>query len=1097
MKSVKGFVLLMLFVVGLALCGAPEAYALVFSADGQSVQVPDAPSLAISGPLTVEARVRPERGIEAHSLSFIVSKNANGTGFALLVIGGRGGNMLQFEGGKGEGVNCPFGVKTGQWAHVAGVWDSAEFRLYIDGNLKATYPGRDAPIENHFPLYIGSSPFGPETNWRGAIGEVRIWARARTQDEIRATMTTHLKGNEPQLRACWNLDALQGLAVTDATGKTPPGRLDESLEASLVIEEYSKVGLRDPKWDGLVCEGLDHLFKKDYLNARMSFEKAYVLGCRDFELLYRLGDSCMKTGARVQGEKYLSMAAEMYPQTRGVRADADQPDILLGDYYSGFVNDQFTRGEKDLQRALEHYQRVNAQARIESVQRWIAPYRIARESIAVFDRNPTADEAFQIAQQYRGLKAYSDEAHWLDKALEMEAGHVEALIERIKCAVSMLDWDKGESLIERTVAAAKASGDMRRLSRAHNAATEVLLNHGYSNPVKEVLDPREGPAQQHALAAVEAAEQSHDERTIYNARWCLAQSYWSWSGQYRNDLSVVELEKALAIAEKHGWTGEIERCKSYLAARRYDVEFYKSGFKMSTSEEASQRTDSNYQAYYDGAQKWIEQYETELNRQSGERSRRAASNFEAFKLSYGPMIAACLHLGRYEEAFFTSERARAASFLDLLGGRMTQTREQLNDRRRTQAQALQTQVTQLKDQVALLQKTSQGDGLRSTQRDLAVQSQALQTLQTKIGLADREITSLSKVDPLTLPQIQELLGDATLIVYSGYTEGRSWLAESSFVAIVTRDSFHVIRDVNFQYERVRNLCRHFREAGDHSAAKAQADPDWDKACRDLYKEFFEPVRQYVKTKQVIIVPYGGMNLIPFACLKGENGHYLAEDYDISYTPSGSVLKFCQAKRKPAMKNALILANPQLPEAGSALKFAEGEAEAVGKLFPQSVLLRGVEATKSAFVKLAPEYDVLHLACHSVMDQKEPMLSNLRLARDNENNGVLTVREIFDLNLDANLVTLSACNTGAGEVTGSGFEFMGMTRAFLYAGTPSVLASLWSVDDRATAELMELFYKNLLSGQTKSEALQQAQLAMMKKYENPYYWGAFVLYGDYR
>jgi CHAT domain-containing protein len=198
-----------------------------------------------------------------------------------------------------------------------------------------------------------------------------------------------------------------------------------------------------------------------------------------------------------------------------------------------------------------------------------------------------------------------------------------------------------------------------------------------------------------------------------------------------------------------------------------------------------------------------------------------------------------------------------------------------------------------------------------------------------------------------------------------------------------------------------------------------------------------------------------------------------------------------------MEKALILANPQLVEAGSVLKFAEVEAESVGKLFPQSVLLRGAEASKSAFVKLSPGYDVLHLACHGVMDQTEPMLSNLRLAGDNENNGVLTVREIFDLNLDAGLVTLSACNTGTGEVTGSGFEFMGMTRAFLYAGTPSVLASLWCVDDRATAELMELFYKNLLAGLTKSEALQKAQLTMMKKYENPYYWGAFVLYGDYR
>ena len=490
--------------------------------------------------------------------------------------------------------------------------------------------------------------------------------------------------------------------------------------------------------------------------------------------------------------------------------------------------------------------------------------------------------------------------------------------------------------------------------------------------------------------------------------------------------------------------------KEYAKANQLAVEL---GYEATAGEE---KDPSYFERHYRFDQIRVDDFETRLSRLTEERSRREASNFENFTVTYCPLIRDCIQIGRCEEAFFTSERARAASFLALLGGKMTQSRERLTDRQRAQAQAMQTQVTQLQSQVALLQKSGQEDGLRSAQRDLAVQSTALETLQARVGLADQEITSLTAVDTLTLPQIQEILGDATLVEYSGVTYNGE-----NFIAIVTRDSFQVVRDVDLQFNRLLAVSRHFRETAGHSAAKAQADPDWDKACQDVYREYFKPVRPYLKTKQIIIVPYGGLNVIPFACLKGENGHYLAEDYAISYAPSGSVLKLCQAKRKPDLNKALILANPQLPEAGSALRFAEVEAESVGKLFPQSVLLRGAEATKSAFVKLSPDYDVLHLACHGVMDQTEPMLSNLRLARDNDNNGVLTVREIFDLNLDASLVTLSACNTGTGEVTGSGFEFMGMTRAFLYAGTPSVLASLWCVDDRATAELMELFYRNLL------------------------------------
>ena len=483
-----------------------------------------------------------------------------------------------------------------------------------------------------------------------------------------------------------------------------------------------------------------------------------------------------------------------------------------------------------------------------------------------------------------------------------------------------------------------------------------------------------------------------------------------------------------------------------------------------------------------------------MARSRSEREKRAKSTYEQFKLSYGPLIAACLRLGHDEEALITAERALSSSFLNLMGGKDLSSRERLSERRQGEAEKLKASLAELEARLGTLDQADEGEERASVQRDLAVQGGLLQTLNARIETDEAEVKSLSSVDPLTVREIQTLLGDATLVEYCGHTAGD---LTQSFVAVVTADSFEVVKDVSFYVHDVQDWVVAFRIAGEQSAGKGKADAAWDAACRDLYDRLFKPVRELVKTRQVIIVPFGAMNLVPFACLTDERGRRLVENHVISYVPSGSVLKFCQAKRMTELKKALVLANPFLSEPGSQLKFAESEAEAVAQLFPESMVLRGTQATESAFVTLAPEYDVLHLACHGVMDRDDAMLSSLRLATDDRNDGALLVREIFDLNLNAGLITLSACNTGTGELTGSGFEFLGMTRAFLYAGTPSVVASLWRVDDRATAELMGLFYKNMLAGQTKSEALQRAQLEMMKKYENPYYWGAFVLYGDYR
>ena len=358
------------------------------------------------------------------------------------------------------------------------------------------------------------------------------------------------------------------LALCSGTGlaDVTPLQQEQKLDCACSIAEYMDIGQRNPGWDDLVREGLEQeLLKEDCLNARKSFQKAYDLGCRDMELLYRLGECCMRTAGHVQGEKYLSMAAEMYPQARGTRIHAARPDILLGDYYYGLVKGQAT----DPVRALEHYKRVNAQAKITEIQNLVYRARKAQDALTdlekQFKEHPTAATAFQVAEQYGTLSKFPEEALWLDKTLALDPEHGQALVRRIDCARLLSDFDKGEAFISRAISAAEKANDLLLLSRAHQAAGHVLIMHGLADFVPEVRDPRGEPAHQHALAAVEAARRCNNDERLYNALWTLAQSYWCWSGKWRYDLAIVQLNEALALAQKHGWEEAIRLTKGRLS----------------------------------------------------------------------------------------------------------------------------------------------------------------------------------------------------------------------------------------------------------------------------------------------------------------------------------------------------------------------------------------------------------------------------------------------------------------------------------------------------------------------------------------------------
>lgn len=257
--------------------------------------------------------------------------------------------------------------------------------------------------------------------------------------------------------------------------------------------------------------------------------------------------------------------------------------------------------------------------------------------------------------------------------------------------------------------------------------------------------------------------------------------------------------------------------------------------------------------------------------------------------------------------------------------------------------------------------------------------------------------------------------------------------------------------------------------------------------------FVEPILPWADEGDIVwLVPHDALHYLPLHALKVE-GHYLIERNPICYTPSASVMKYCHAKRKGSRKTALVLGDSL-----GDLPLAREEARLVAGMFQTPPTLAatfgsgpylGEQARKSLITSALGEVetrealDILHIACHGRFHRFLPLKSGIRLAPDGQSSPGsdefpqtwdLTAEEIFGLEMKADLVTLSACESGVNERR-PGDELIGLTRALIYAGTPSVVVSLWAVNDVSTAILMEHFYRALLDEQNKAQALQSAVL----------------------
>lgn len=274
-------------------------------------------------------------------------------------------------------------------------------------------------------------------------------------------------------------------------------------------------------------------------------------------------------------------------------------------------------------------------------------------------------------------------------------------------------------------------------------------------------------------------------------------------------------------------------------------------------------------------------------------------------------------------------------------------------------------------------------------------------------------------------------------------------------------------------------------------------------ARDFYNLLLKPAEAQLRGKDTLcIIPDGILWEAPFQAALTASRRYLIEDYAIYYAPSLRVLaEMTGRKRTTPSKGLLAIGNPIDQQAGvfESLPEAEREVKAIAKMFNREHrLLLGGDADEKAIRAMAPAYGTIHFATHGVLDNRNPLYSYLYVANqtaDPAEDGLIEAREIMNLPLSADLVVLSACETARGRI-GAGEGVIGMSWAFLAAGSRTTVVSQWKVDSAMTESLMIGFYRQIKQGKTKAEALRQAAIRLIRegRYDEPIYWAGFVVIG---
>lgn len=466
-----------------------------------------------------------------------------------------------------------------------------------------------------------------------------------------------------------------------------------------------------------------------------------------------------------------------------------------------------------------------------------------------------------------------------------------------------------------------------------------------------------------------------------------------------------------------------------------------------------------------------------------------------------------------EEAFNHAEQARARAFLDQISNGPVDFRFQADADLLAQEQDLRSQIIARQQQLAALHNRPRDEryeeAITAVQDELARLEAAHEDLLVELKVQAPNVAAWLSPDVSSLADIQSHLDEQTTLVEYYVTN------EKTLAFVITHDDLKVVELPEATAESLQKALVI------ESSGESVELSDWlsqntqnphPLLLRNLHAWLVAPLANDLYTSLVGIIPHQLLHYVPFAALSdGES--YFGQEHTLFVLPSASSLGFIQANAanlETATWPAFILGNPTTGDNSyPPLTHASTEAAAVADLLGVPSYTE-TEAQETRFWSDVRGSGVVHLAAHGSYNVANPLYSAIHLSpvvgedtsKIGRGDGRLEVHEVVDLDLRATqMVVLSACQTNVAEVTranqviSAGDEIVGLTRAFFAAGTPTVISSLWTVDDAATEELMVSFYRHWLSGLGKAEALQMAQRDLQTTYPSPFYWAGFVLSGD--
>ncbi len=463
--------------------------------------------------------------------------------------------------------------------------------------------------------------------------------------------------------------------------------------------------------------------------------------------------------------------------------------------------------------------------------------------------------------------------------------------------------------------------------------------------------------------------------------------------------------------------------------------------------------------------------------------------FDNKRQVYDKLIKLLLKNDRPVDAFQISEQARARAFYDILSNRKINFRGSASGELIAMEQEKRIEMQKL---YKLLQKgyggDSENEGTRSVDlkqiRNALIQAQTeYEEILQKIRLNNPQYAEIVIAEPVKLADIQSRIDTRTAAL-------EYWISDKELIIWFITHSEITSRIVKISSTDLNSLIENTRRF-----IELNSSEEMKSGLSELYRILIGPVEtDIMKFTNLIVIPNQSLHFLPYQALINGKGEYLVQNFNLVYAPSASVYIVCNDRLIKTGSRFMGMALSDVAVGNNVgLPGTEDELKKILPIFPDNISTFGKQSTETFAKQNAGNYNFLHFATHGSYNYRQPLYSFLLFPPAEGDDGRLNVYEVFEMNLNAKLVTLSACETGLGNIS-QGDELTGLSRAFLFAGSSSVIVSLWSVADYPTAMLMMNFY-TYLRDHPMQEALTLAQRDVIKEYPQPVYWAPFILIGN--